>query len=213
MADTQLNVRIPSVMEDPGLLPIARTYATSYLDAASETNVAEAVEELVSFVKDGFTAVPELRTVLTSGGASLEETIKFIDASLAPRTSPLLANFLRVLARHGRLEALEMISDQAQRMLEHRSGQRRVQVTTAVPVSDELAAALRQELQTKFGFEPIVEFQLRPELLGGMTLRVGDTVYDGSLKARVQQLRSRLRERCLHEIQRGRDRFSSPEGN
>jgi len=42
---------------------------------------------------------------------------------------------------------------------------------------------------------------------------VGDTVYDGSLKTQVKQLRARLRERCLNEIQRGRDRFSHPEGN
>ena len=44
-------------------------------------------------------------------------------------------------------------------------------------------------------------------------LVLGDTVYDGSMRSRLQQLRARLRERCLNEVQRGRDRFRHPEGN
>ena len=50
-----------------------------------------------------------------------------------------------------------------------------------------------------------------PDILGGLRIRVGDTVYDGSLRARLTQLRHRVRERSLHEIQSGRNRFSHSE--
>jgi F-type H+-transporting ATPase subunit delta len=49
--------------------------------------------------------------------------------------------------------------------------------------------------------------------LGGIVIRVGDTIYDSSLALRIKQLRERLRQRSLHEIQSGRDRFGHPEGD
>jgi F-type H+-transporting ATPase subunit delta len=58
------------------------------------------------------------------------------------------------------------------------------------------------------GFEPILETRLDTSLLGGVIIRIGDTVYDSSLRTRMKQLHERLRERSLHEIQVGRDRFS-----
>jgi F-type H+-transporting ATPase subunit delta len=207
--------RMPSVMDNPDVIPIARTYAIAFLDAAKTAGASEAdaAGELRGLVVDGFRELPELREILCSNILSTERVLEFIDQSLANRLSPLVANFLKVLARHDRLPLLPAIEDQVERVWETRTGRKRVQVSTAVALSDELAAGLRQEIQDKFGFDPIVEAVVDPALLGGLTLRIGDTVYDGSLKSRVQQLHTRLRERCLHEIQRGRDRFSSPEGN
>lgn len=207
--------RMPSVMDNPDVIPIARTYAIAYLDAAGAAGLSEAdaAGELRSLVVDGFRELPELRDVLCSNTHSVERVIPFIDQALGNRVGPLVVNFLKVLARHDRLPLLPVIENQVERVWETRTGRKRVQVSTAIPLSDELAASLRQEIQGKFGFDPIVEAVVDPALLGGLTLRIGDTVYDGSLKSRVQQLHTRLRERCLHEIQRGRDRFSSPEGN
>ena len=67
-----------------------------------------------------------------------------------------------------------------------------------------------------FGVVSRFEFKLHPvgpEILGGLIVRIGDTVYDSSLRTRLRQMSGRLRERCLHEIQRGRDRFSHSAGN
>ena len=66
-------------------------------------------------------------------------------------------------------------------------------------------------LKELFPFQPVLEPAVDPSLLGGLRIRVGDTVYDGSLRARLKQLRHRVRERSLHEIQSGRDRFSHSE--
>jgi probable F420-dependent oxidoreductase len=74
-----------------------------------------------------------------------------------------------------------------------------------------LAAYHRQ--WKRFGFDAILETSQDPELIGGMVIQVGDTVYDASLKTRISQLRDRLRQRSLNEVQSGRDRFSHPEGD
>ncbi len=96
---------------------------------------------------------------------------------------------------------------------EARSGKQRVQIKTAMPLSDQSRDRLRQRLAESLPFEPILETQVDPSLIGGIVIRVGDTVYDSSLATRVAQLRDRIQQRSLHEIQSGRDRFSSAEGN
>ncbi len=82
-----------------------------------------------------------------------------------------------------------------------------------MPLSDQSRDRIRQRLAESLPFEPILETQVDPSLIGGIVIRVGDTVYDSSLATRVTQLRDRLQQRSLYEIQSGRDRFSSAEGN
>ncbi|MFM7160342.1 MAG: ATP synthase F1 subunit delta, partial [Planctomycetaceae bacterium] len=124
------------------------------------------------------------------------------------RANPLFVNFLRVLARHERLDLLEPIHRQAVLQHELRAGKRRVQVTVAREVSAETRRAIEESLAKVLPFTPIVELTVDPELLGGMKIRVEDTVYDGSLRTRLKQLRQQVQQRSTHEIQSGRDRFS-----
>ena len=136
-----------------------------------------------------------------------------IDRVVTGRATPLFANFLKVLANHGRADLLRSIRLQADIEHERRAGKRRVSVSSAAELSADSVAAIRSSLAISLGCDPILETRVDPSLIGGLVVRVGDTVYDGSLKTQVKQLRARLRERCLNEIQRGRDRFSHPEGN
>ena len=61
--------------------------------------------------------------------------------------------------------------------------------------------------------EPVLDVQVDPELLGGLVVRVADWQFDGSVRSRLQNLRNQLIENSSHEIQSGRDRFRSDEGN
>jgi F-type H+-transporting ATPase subunit delta len=199
-------------MEDPSAQAVARTYADALLDAAG-TGTNEALEELGSFVDDVLAKLPDLREVFFSRVIGRDEKISLIDRALAPRTSPLVANFLKVLARHDRLELLGLIVKEARLRQEARSGKQRVQVKSALPLSDSARARIQQRLAESLPFEPILETQVDPSLIGGIVIRVADTVYDSSLATRVEKLREDIQQRSLHEIQSGRDRFSSAEGN
>jgi F-type H+-transporting ATPase subunit delta len=144
---------------------------------------------------------------------SVDAKLQLLEQVVVPKSTPLFANFIRVVAQHDRLNLLPLIQDLAVREAERRSNQRRVQVTSAVELSSGTLDAIRNSMATALSTQPILETRVDPSLLGGITIRVGDTVYDGSLKTQVKQLRVRLRERCLNEIQRGRDRFSHQDGN
>jgi F-type H+-transporting ATPase subunit delta len=211
MAEQKLDqMGVRSVMEDPSAQAIARTYADALLDAAGG-NAESILEELGSFVDDVLLKVPGLREVFDSLVIGRDEKIRLIDRVIAPRASEIVTNFLRVLARHGRLELLPAILPEAQVRYEKRQGRRRVQVTSARPLDSQAEGRIRARLTETLPFEPILETRVDPSLIGGIVIRVGDTVYDSSLATRVKQLRERLKQRSLHEIQSGRDRFGSPE--
>jgi F-type H+-transporting ATPase subunit delta len=203
---------VASVMEDPSSQAIARTYAEALLNAAG-SQTESALEELGSFVDDVLDKIPDLREVFFARVIGREEKIRLIDRVFASQTSPLVANFLRVLVQHDRLELVPLILRQARLRQEVRSGRQRVQIKTALPLSDQAREKLRKRLAESLPFDPILETQVDPSLIGGIVIRVGDTVYDSSLATRVAQLRERIQQRSLHEIQSGRDRFSSAEGN
>jgi F-type H+-transporting ATPase subunit delta len=213
MADSNpQTAHVTSVMEDPSSQAIARTYADALLDAAG-TGTNDVLEEFGSFVDDVLAKLPDVQEVFFSRVIGRDEKIRLIDRALAPRTSPLFANFLKVLVRHDRLELLGLIVKEARLQQEARSGKQRVQVKSALPLSDVARDRIQQRLAASLPFEPILETQVDPSLIGGIVIRVADTVYDSSLATRVEQLRERIQQRSLHEIQSGRDRFSSLEGN
>ena len=213
MTDAEkIRTRPAHVLEDPSAQAIARTYATAFLDAAGGGGT-DALEEFTSFIDEAVLANPEFEQLLNSGIISRDEKLGVIERVTAGRGSELFGNFLRVLARHDRLDLLPLICSEAQLQHENHQGQKRVLVKSAKSMTGDARAKVASQLKDTFGFEPIIEEQVDESLLGGIVIQVDDTVYDSSLRTRMKQLRESLRERALNEIQSGRDRFSHPEGN
>src|SRR5262249_56227312 len=84
-----------------------------------------------------------------------------------------------------------------------------VEVRSAAPLDDDQRDRLRRELQETFHLEPLLETEVDPELLGGMLVRVGDWVYDASVRTQLETIRNQIIARSSHEIQSGRNRFSN----
>jgi F-type H+-transporting ATPase subunit delta len=213
MSATEIQTRIPHVLEDPSMKAVARVYALAYLDAAASAGQQNPLEDLTSFYDDVLKRNPDFTSMLASPAISLDHKLGVIERAVVPQSSPFFANFLRVLARHGRLDLIPAILDQAWLENERRNNQKRVQVRSATPLTDSQVSEIRDRLRSQLQFEPIVQSSVDSSLLGGIVIQVGDTVYDSSLRTRIRALRDRLRERYLNEIQSGRNRFSYSEGN
>jgi len=71
-------------------------------------------------------------------------------------------------------------------------GERKAQVTSALPLSEEEKATLVSNLAAQLGAEPEMEFEVDPAILGGLVLKVGDRVIDGSAAGKLGTLRERL---------------------
>lgn len=213
MSDTRIKSRPESVLEDPGTRAVATLYAQSWITAAKSQGGSDCHAELHSFVDDVLGGWPGFADVLMSDSVGRDQKLGILDRVIAPRASQFFANFLRVLVRHGRLSLLPVIREVVIRLTEVESGKQRVRVRSARPLSQRSRDEIKVSLRERFGFDPILEESVDAELLGGMVLQVGDTVFDSSLRSRLKMLRARLVEKAFNEIQSGRDRFSHPEGD
>ena len=170
MADKpQPQTRIKSVLEDPSAQAIARVYARAFLAAAADAGVEEALEEFASFLDDVLAAFPEFESLLLSGIVSRDEKVAIIDRTIAPTGSKLFVNFLRVLARHDRLDILPLVFSESQLRHEVLTGRKRVRVTSPQPLSDDLLATISQHV-----FIPDNRFEEPLQCSRGDVLMQGD---------------------------------------
>jgi F-type H+-transporting ATPase subunit delta len=202
------------IAAETGAGHIAEVYAQAFLDTLEKAGQTPALlAEFDSFMSDMLDRFPKYETVLASAIISTEQKAASLDRVLGGKVSPLLLNFLKVLSRHGRLDCLRAIHRQMHVLYDILQNRIRVRLTTATPLSDELAGRVRIALRSKLGGEPVLEMTTDPELIGGAVLRLGDTVYDGSIANQLQNIRQQMMDRSAHEIQSRRNRFSNPAGN
>jgi F-type H+-transporting ATPase subunit delta len=196
---------------DVGVEHVGTVYAEALLGAAEKAGRTEALlEEFDSLLADVLDPFPNLETVLASALISHEEKSGILDRTLGTQASAMLLNFLKVVSRHGRLDCLRAIHRQAHELYDQMRGRVRVRVSTATPLATELARRVGDQLRQLLRVEPILEHFVDPDLIGGIVVRVGDTVYDGSIANQLKNLRQQMMDRTAHEIQTRRDRFRYP---
>ena len=168
-------------------------YANALADVALDQGAAEpAAKQLASFVA-AYAQSAELRTFLASPAVSVQAKHAVIE-KIAARlgASKIIRNFLFVIADHRRTQLIPEIINAFQQVLRQRQGVAEAQIASAVELTatqkKELAATLTRVTGKKI--EP--RYSLDPNLLGGVVVRIGDTIYDGSLRSRLNEMRARL---------------------
>jgi F-type H+-transporting ATPase subunit delta len=108
------------------------------------------------------------------------------------RVRPTTANFLQVLLQNHRLSELNEINRRFALALDERSGVVTAQVTTARAVSETAKETLITQLGTLTGKKVRLQFTLDEDLIGGIVTRIGSTVYDGSVRTQLEQIRQKM---------------------
>ena len=202
------------VQPDVDIEQVAEVYAEAFLGVAQRAGQPQALlDEFDSLLTDVLDRFPTLEKILASAQVSHEEKLGILDRALGGRASGPLLNFLKVVSRRGRLDSLRPIHRHVRAMYERMLGQVHVRLATAQPIPDALADRIAERLRSILQGEPIVERLTVPDLIGGAVVRVGDTVYDGSIATQLENLRQQMIDRSVHEIQSRRDRFRYPAGN
>jgi F-type H+-transporting ATPase subunit delta len=188
---------------------IAKVYAESLLRAAVRQNKVELMlEQLHTLVHDLFAAQPLLEKFLSSRAIRHDRKEHLIRSALGEGADPMFLDFLLVLNRHDRLDLLRAIWLNFRDLQDQRAHRIRVKVRSAVPLSEAQQQQLRKELHDDFGLEPVLELRTDYQLLGGMVVQVGDWLYDGSVRSKLDRIRKQLLMRSNYVIQSWRDRFS-----
>jgi F-type H+-transporting ATPase subunit delta len=187
---------------------LARVYALAALDAAGDRAGQDALmgelEELRTGVLD---RNPRVKDLFASELVSHEDKFAMLDRVFGGRVSPLLLNFLKVLNKHGRLGMIRDVIAAMRKLWQTRTGRVPVLLETANPLSPEL----EQEIVTTFGkvlgADPIITASVNPELIAGFVIRVGDKVFDGSIRTRLEAMRKGMIARATEAIQQTPHRF------
>jgi F-type H+-transporting ATPase subunit delta len=199
---------------DVGVEAVGEVYAEALLGMAEKTGQTEQLlEEFDSFVADVLNPFPVLEEVLASRLVSHEEKSGILDRVLGSQASRPFLNFLKVVSRHERLDLVRSVHRKAHEVYDRMRGRVRVRLATATPVADALAARVADGLRGLLDGEPVLERVTDPDLIGGAVVRVGDTVFDGSIANQLKLLRKQMIDRSAHEIQSRRDRFRYPAGD
>lgn len=193
---------------------LARVYAEAALDAAGSRVEQDALmSELESLRTDVLDRQPKLLELFASELVSEDEKLAVVDRVFGGRASTLLVNFLKVLNKHGRLGMIRDVIAATRKLWETRSGRLPVHLETANPLSPELEQELLASLTKVLGADPIVSASINPELIAGFVIRVGDRVYDGSVRTRLESMRKGMIARATEAIQQTPQHFFSHEAS
>ena len=172
----------------------ARRYAKALVELADESKSAAAIEaDLQRFTDllDGEGS--ELGRALMSPVFNAEERGALLGAVLPKLgVKQLTINFLSLLSERGRMDLLADIVGIYTRMMDDRAGRLRVQVSTVDPLTPQLEAELVAAFEKSTGKTVLLDARIDPSLIGGMVARIGDRVYDASIKSRLQDIKHRL---------------------
>jgi F-type H+-transporting ATPase subunit delta len=203
-------VKLTREIWDVGARRIARVYAEALLGAAEARQQVEPIlEEIDSLVRDVIGADERAAAVFSSAALGRKARKEILEKVFKPRASELFYQFLLVVNDHERLDLLAAINSEIRALNDERQRRIRVQVFSAVPLGDDQRERISARVRDSFNLEPVLLEQVEPSLLGGLRIRVGDTQFDGTVRTRLDNLKQQLLARSSHEIQSGRDRFSS----
>jgi F-type H+-transporting ATPase subunit delta len=169
---------------------IARNYAEALFALATQANATEAWGELMD-VTAAAMSTPSIEAVLMSPRVPKDRKIAIVLDAMksAPRPFTL---FLASVIRRGRQLMLASIADEYRALVDVKLNRVRAGVTLAREVDALARSVLVEQLSKAIGKDVIAGFSTDPALLGGVVVRIGDRVYDGSVRKRLAVLRNKL---------------------
>ncbi|MEL6109471.1 MAG: ATP synthase F1 subunit delta [Planctomycetota bacterium] len=180
---------------DTGAEQLGKTYAQALLSAAEKAGVTgKVVEQLSSIVDDYLGGSPQLAAAFDSPRIDAEEKNRVIDKVFGGDFEPLLVKFMKVMAARGRLGNLRAVREGALALFDEMSGQVLANVSTAVPLDDVLRGQIAEQLGSVLNRKVRLKETIDEDLIGGMVIRIGDTVFDNSVANRLNSIAKKAQE-------------------
>ena len=168
-------------------------YANALADIALEQGAGEAAQKQLREFGAAFEESAELRSFLGSPSVTREAKHGVVEKLVARLgSSRIIRNFLYVIVDNQRTHMLPEILVAFDLVIRQRRGVAEADVASATEMNETQKKELLQTLERLSGKKIEAKYSLDPKLLGGAVVRIGDTIYDGSLRSRLNQLRARL---------------------
>jgi F-type H+-transporting ATPase subunit delta len=138
----------------------------------------------------------ELEEVLASPATPLDQRMDAAEQIFGRLSRPVL-NLVLLLVRRGRIEQLPRVATEFRRLDDQRNGLTHATATSAAPLGPDEVRSITAHLEQLTGGTIALETSVDPDLLGGVVVRVGDRLIDGSVRGRLERLRNQLASGAL----------------
>ncbi len=162
-------------------------YARAVYELALEAWMQQLAAVQEALVKDS-----ALSAAVYDPGARVDERLELLGAATPGGLHEKVRKFVGTLIEEGQIDQLERILVELDRLVQRRPERRLAHVTSAVPLTSGEQEALRAKVMERFGGDLDFQFDVDAHLIGGIRLRVGDKVIDGSVAGKLSALRERL---------------------
>jgi F-type H+-transporting ATPase subunit delta len=168
---------------------LAGRYALALFGLARDQKQLESVGTSLAAVSAALDQSDDFRALTTSPLVGRDEAMRAVAAAAeAMRLDPLTASFLGVLAQNRRLSRLGNVIRAFNTLAARHRGEINAEVTSAYPLDDDQVDAIRQNLRTRMGRDIAVEMNVDPVILGGLVVKIGSQMIDGSIRTKLNTL-------------------------
>jgi F-type H+-transporting ATPase subunit delta len=172
-----------------------RRYADAAFEIAQRDETVETWRKELDSAAETLTT-GELERVLANPAIPLDERIKVAEQVFAPLSGPV-RNLILLLVRRRRIEQLHRVAAEFRRLDDLRNGLTHATATSAASLGADEIRAITARLEELTGGKVALETAVDPSLLGGVVVRVGDRLLDGSVRGRLERLRNQLASGAL----------------
>jgi F-type H+-transporting ATPase subunit delta len=207
MSDNATNAGQDTVF-DVDVEKLSKVYAQAGLNAAGDPTAQQSLmDELNAVLTEVLGKFPDVEKVFASALVSNEDKSGIIDRVFGKNLSPTALNFMKVIAKHGRLGILRPIIRSANSLWEVRKNEISVRLELAHPVEESLQQQMIALIGQRLGKKPLVTVVINPDLIGGFVVRSGDQVLDASVRTNLERARQEMVARSIEAIQKSPERF------
>ncbi len=175
---------------------VAGRYASALLSLAQDNRQTESVARSLAKLDALIAESPDLERLVRSPVFSADDQIKALDAVLArEEIGGIAANFVRLVTVNRRLFYLREMIAAYRRLYDASRGVTRAEVTSATALSDANLAALKDQLKTASGGRDVdLDVKVDPSIIGGLIVRLGSRMVDGSLRTKLNAIKHAMKE-------------------
>ena len=207
MSDMDKNSQSPTVF-DTDQQQLGETYAKALLGLSDKPKKVDTYVDQLSNVAQVVSELPKLKAILESPQIGADQKAKLIEKSFGGLNKKVI-NFLKVLTRNGRFNCLAATAVSAEKLRDEAAGRVQGELTTASEVDKKVIDRIAERLSKVVGREVKLTSRVDADVIGGMVIRIGDTVYDGSVVNQLAQVRTKAVQKAADAIREKLDRFAS----
>ncbi len=171
---------------------VARVYAGALVELGQEKNLLQQVEEELAFVSSLVEEDKDLLLYLKAPGITKDDKKNLVDKVFKGQLSEVTVNFIKILIDNDRQMSIRDINEAFKDMMDDVNKRLRVSLVSSDNMDDGSINKIKETLKQKYGKEIILDMTIDKSILGGIIIKVGDLIIDGSLAKDLNNIREQL---------------------